>query len=225
MPSTASTTYTVEIIFHSAKNLPISDLNDLSCDPYIHATLLVPSLKGRDKNNGEPLLTFRTPTVRRSRHAEWCPAAGGSPHADQCTKGSESAGSPACLASGKWIVGGVPAEGFVLDMRVRDEDPGSHDDRLGRATAHFPDNSSSYGRLKEGYEVKAEWYKIKRSRASPRVSALTFFAGALPGIKVNTHAEVCVSIRVLGETEKAEGRVFTVGPSTSFLDYPVCGSP
>ena len=33
--------YTIKFTFHRAKNLPVSDLNSRSSDPYIHATLTI----------------------------------------------------------------------------------------------------------------------------------------------------------------------------------------
>ncbi|KAJ7035580.1 hypothetical protein C8F04DRAFT_511923 [Mycena alexandri] len=58
MPST----YTVQITFDRAKNLPVADIGTLSCDPYILASIEVP--------DAEPL-KFRTPTIRRTRDPTW----------------------------------------------------------------------------------------------------------------------------------------------------------
>ncbi|KAJ7777428.1 hypothetical protein B0H16DRAFT_1407103 [Mycena metata] len=58
MPST----YTLQITFDRAKNLPVADIGTLSCDPYILASLEVP--------DAEPL-KFRTPTIRRNRDPTW----------------------------------------------------------------------------------------------------------------------------------------------------------
>ncbi|KAJ7272727.1 hypothetical protein B0H12DRAFT_1091728 [Mycena haematopus] len=55
-------TYTVQITFDGAKNLPVADIGTLSCDPYVLASIVVA--------NTEPL-KFRTPTIRRSRHPTW----------------------------------------------------------------------------------------------------------------------------------------------------------
>ncbi|KAJ7493224.1 hypothetical protein B0H11DRAFT_2228008 [Mycena galericulata] len=57
-----STTYTLQITFDRAKNLPVADIGTLSCDPYILASIVVPDV--------EPL-TFRTPTIRRNRDPTW----------------------------------------------------------------------------------------------------------------------------------------------------------
>ncbi|KAJ7804668.1 hypothetical protein B0H14DRAFT_3485966 [Mycena olivaceomarginata] len=55
-------TYTVQITFDRAKNLPVADIGTLSCDPYVLASLVVP--------DAEPL-KFRTPTIRRTRDPTW----------------------------------------------------------------------------------------------------------------------------------------------------------
>ncbi|KAJ7089855.1 hypothetical protein B0H15DRAFT_274648 [Mycena belliarum] len=57
-----ATTYTIQITFNGAKNLPVADIGTLSCDPYILAELSIPET--------EPL-KFRTPTVRRDRDPTW----------------------------------------------------------------------------------------------------------------------------------------------------------
>lgn len=221
----AEPTYTVKITFHGAYNLPASDMNTLSCDPYIHATLVVPTWKPHDNNDDgqNPPLTFRTPTIRRSRNAEWCPPEAGG-HTDACKEGAgaaSSGGDAPCVAAGVWIVGGVPASGFALTMRVRDEDPGNRDDRLGRARASFPDNAGGGpGRLGDGWAEGRTRYAIKKRHASPRAYLQTYVAAALPSVRLNKHGHVEVSVCVVGRTEgeEARGRVFTVGPSTFVLD-------
>ncbi|KAJ7623613.1 hypothetical protein FB45DRAFT_926241 [Roridomyces roridus] len=55
-------TYTLQITFDRAKNLPVADIRTLSCDPYVVASILVP--------DAEPL-KFRTPTVHRTRDPTW----------------------------------------------------------------------------------------------------------------------------------------------------------
>ncbi|KAF8166620.1 hypothetical protein K438DRAFT_1857047 [Mycena galopus ATCC 62051] len=55
-------TYTVQITFDRAKNLPVADIGTLSSDPYVLASIVVP--------DAEPL-KFRTPTIRRNRNPTW----------------------------------------------------------------------------------------------------------------------------------------------------------
>ena len=95
--------FTIKIVFHKATNLPISDLNSFSSDPYVIARLDT-NLTKRHKE--DPPLDFRTPTVRRSVNPEW---------------------------NYEWIIANVPTSGFRLKARVYDEDPADRDDRLGNA--------------------------------------------------------------------------------------------
>jgi Ca2+-dependent lipid-binding protein len=96
-------TYTVEITFHSACNLPVADIHTLAGDPYLHAFIHV-----RDYANppDEPPLAWRIPTASRTRNPEW-----------NC----------------KWVVAGIPNSGFLLKIKAVDEDCGGRDDRLGKA--------------------------------------------------------------------------------------------
>ena len=98
--------YTVRFTFHRAENLPVSDLNSRSSDPYIHATL-TSALPKRHKE--DPDLVIRTPTIHKNVNPEW---------------------------NTQWIVAGVPSSGFRLKCRLYDEDPSDHDDRLGNVTIH-----------------------------------------------------------------------------------------
>ena len=93
--------YTLRFTFHRATNLPFADINTLSSDPFIVATLNT-DLPKRHKQDPDPKL--RTPTIHRSTNPVW-----------NC----------------EWIVAHVPASGFYLKCRIYDEDPADHDDRLG----------------------------------------------------------------------------------------------
>ncbi|KAK7031582.1 C2 domain-containing protein [Favolaschia claudopus] len=55
-------TYTVQITFDYAKNLPVADLASLSSDPYILASVEVPDVEA---------LTCRTPTIQQTRDPTW----------------------------------------------------------------------------------------------------------------------------------------------------------
>jgi len=98
--------YTVKFTFHRAENLPVSDLNSRSSDPYVHATL-TSSLPKRHKE--DPDLVLRTPTIHKNTNPGW---------------------------NVEWIVAGVPSSGFRLKCRLYDEDPSDHDDRLGNVTVN-----------------------------------------------------------------------------------------
>lgn len=98
--------YTVKFTFHRAENLPVSDLNSRSSDPYVHATL-TSSMPKRHKE--DPDMVIRTPTIHKNVNPEW---------------------------NTEWIVAGVPSSGFRLKCRLYDEDPSDHDDRLGNVTIY-----------------------------------------------------------------------------------------
>jgi len=117
--------YTVKITFHRATNLPMADLNSCSSDPYVLAQINT-SLLSRHKE--DPVLRFRTPTVRRSTDPEW-----------NC----------------EWIVANIPKDGFLLKARIYDEDPADHDDRLGNVHVHVGDLDESWEGIKEqAFKVK-----------------------------------------------------------------------
>lgn len=103
---TAPDGFTVKFTFHRADNLPMSDLNSRSSDPYLTATL-TSSLPKRHKE--DPDMVLRTPTVHKSINPEW---------------------------NTEWVVAGVPSSGFRLKCRLYDEDASDHDDRLGNATVY-----------------------------------------------------------------------------------------
>ncbi|KAG9236896.1 hypothetical protein BJ875DRAFT_198913 [Amylocarpus encephaloides] len=111
--------YTVRFTFHRAENLPMSDLNSRSSDPYIHATLTSPLPK---RHKEDPDLILRTPTVHRNTDPEW---------------------------NTRWIVAGVPSSGFRLKCRIYDEDPSDHDDRLGNVTINVHRIGSDWQGIKE----------------------------------------------------------------------------
>jgi hypothetical protein len=214
-------TFAVEITIHSAHNLPVADMNTLSCDPYVHATIFTPSIPSGPSEGQEaedPPLTFRTPTVRRSRQAEWCPANSEQGHSESCRKAREgnSAAGPSCVASGKWVVGGIPKDGFTLQLDLLDEDPGDKDDRLGRAEIDYTGKE-----LYEGYEIKEQQYPVKKRGTGlrgSRVIVQTYIAAMLPSVKLNHHAHLVMSMKVLHRTdEDMKGKVFTIGPSTFVL--------
>lgn len=117
--------YTVRFTFHRAENLPISDLNSRSSDPYVHATLTA-DLPKRHKE--DPDLVLRTPTVHENVNPVW---------------------------NTQWIVAGIPSSGFRLKCRLYDEDPSDHDDRLGNVTIYVDHLDESWpGIREENFSVK-----------------------------------------------------------------------
>lgn len=124
-PPRAPPGYTLKFTFHRARHLPFADINTLSSDPYVIATLKT-DLQKRHKEDTD--LKFRTPTIHRNTDPEW---------------------------NTEWIVGHVPASGFFLKCRLYDEDPADHDDRLGNVHVTVDGISDGWTGIKEQtYEVK-----------------------------------------------------------------------
>lgn len=172
--------YTLRITFHSAQNLPVADIKDLSCDPYLEAEIIAPSLP---RNHELPPFTWRTPTVHMSRDPVW-----------NCS----------------WVVGGIPSSGFLLVMRVRDEDVRNKDDRLGKAVADF----SRSGLIREGFKMSEEQFKIMKRKGSFRPWIQTYLAALIPGQKLRKHNRVTISVEVLSKCpDQNDRRIYTIGPS------------
>nr|GAT53497.1 predicted protein [Mycena chlorophos] len=184
-------TYTVRITFDRAKNLPVADIGTLSSDPYVLAFISSP-----EHLDLEPL-TFRTPTIRRTRDPVW---------------------------NSSWILGGVPETGFKLSMVLYDEDPGAKisPDRLGKATARF-----GAEQIKEGWELVEHEYVLQKRKGDLHPYLLTYFVALLPGEKLLKHNRVVVSVRVLakdGEMSE-DSRIYTLGPNRYSRHFsPLIGS-
>ena len=117
--------YNVKITFHRASKLPMADINSMSSDPYVVATLNT-NLPTRHKQ--DPPMRFRTRTIRRSCDPEW---------------------------NAEWIVANVPAHGFALKARIYDEDPADMDDRLGNVHVHVDSLTQDFGGIREQpYKIK-----------------------------------------------------------------------
>lgn len=117
--------YTVRFTFHRAENLPMSDLNSRSSDPFIMATLSS-ALPKRHKE--DPDLVIRTPTIHKNVNPEW---------------------------NTHWVVAGIPSSGFRLKCRLYDEDPSDHDDRLGNVTIHVNHIDENWrGINEEQFDIK-----------------------------------------------------------------------
>lgn len=178
MESTKSpddTLYTVEFTFHRATHVPVADFPHFSADPYIHAHLSVPA---HPKYGDDNPLDFRTPTVRSNLNPVW---------------------------DSKWRVAGVPASGFKLVVRLRDEDPGDHDDRLGSLTIRETN-------VNERLDKNEQVYEIKKRRGSIQAYVLTYI-GSVVSKNISTDPHLVVSIKVVGKTpNQKDRRVYTVGP-------------
>ncbi|KAF2090504.1 C2 domain-containing protein, partial [Saccharata proteae CBS 121410] len=169
--------YTVKITFHRATNLPMADLNTLSSDPFIMAQIYT-GLRTRHKE--DPALVMRTPTIRRCTDPEW---------------------------NSEWIVANIPASGFKMKVRIYDEDPADHDDRLGNAHVEI-------GRISESWEgIKEQPFDLKKRMGSKRAYALRAVAVCFSQAK-HMSGTCYISVEVLGKTPGDEGgRAYTIGPN------------
>ncbi|KAI9821580.1 MAG: hypothetical protein M1832_003254 [Thelocarpon impressellum] len=167
--------YTVRFTFHRATELPMADINSLSSDPYIVAELKTDLPKRQAE---DPPFLFRSPTKRRTTNPVWdCP----------------------------WIVGHVPSSGFNLKVRIYDEDPADHDDRLGNVRIVVP----SLGEDWHGIHEQA--FKIKKRMGSKRAYLIRGCTALFTrGMHMSGHLHV--SVQVLGRTEGPGGRIYNIGP-------------
>ncbi|KAG9248522.1 hypothetical protein BJ878DRAFT_412519 [Calycina marina] len=117
--------YTVKFTIHRATNLPVSDLNTRSSDPFVIATLMSPLPK---RHKEDPDMTMRTTTIHKSVDPVW---------------------------NTEWTVSGVPSTGFRLKCRIYDEDFADHDDRLGNVTINIDHIDENWSGLREqAYGIK-----------------------------------------------------------------------
>lgn len=167
--------YTVQITFHRAHNLPFADFTSLSSDPYLIASLKT-ALPKRHKQ--DPDLSFRTPTIRRDTNPSW---------------------------NSVWVIAHIPPSGFNMKVRLYDEDPADHDDRLGNAHIQVDTISEQWTGLNE------RSYEIKKRMASKRAYLIRGCA-ALISRDVKMSGELIVSVECLGRSEGDGGRAYTLRP-------------
>ncbi|KAH8810194.1 hypothetical protein DL96DRAFT_1627944 [Flagelloscypha sp. PMI_526] len=208
----------VEFTFHSAHHLPIGDLHNLSCDLYINVDLSIPNYRGDENGSG---LKFRTPTVRKTREPVWTKTP---PTSESALKPKHSAGEPISPEDKEneeivedpndvnkhlpsvcqWVVGGISSNKIQLIMHLMDEDSNLHDDSLGIAKL-IVDLDEGKGEEKE--------VVVKKRRSSAKVYLQTYMAALNPAKKLNKHAYVVVSWRVIGKDENDSERPYTLGPN------------
>ncbi|KAI0074406.1 hypothetical protein K474DRAFT_1677110 [Panus rudis PR-1116 ss-1] len=114
----------------------------------------------------------------------------------------------------KWIVAGIPDSGFTLNLKLMDEDPGNHDDQLGKAIIRFPDQEREA--FREGWDSGEVMYKIRKRTGSVRSKIVTFLAKALTRGRYDHRCRVWVSAKVIGsvKVDRDDCRLYTVGPRT-----------
>ena len=142
----------VLITFKGASHIPIGDFMAQSSDPYLYARL-TPRIPPSSKHPPFPL-TFRTSTLRHTRDPEW---------------------------NETWHLGGIPPDGFDLEVKIMDEDkPGDFDDRLGIAYLSVPQLPSASGDGGAG-ELQEYTLKVKKRKASRRAYASTYISAWCSG--------------------------------------------
>ena len=104
-----------------------------------------------------------------------------------------------------WIVANIPETGFELVVKVKDEDPGDIDDRLGHVHVKVDRVSETEGGFKE------RDFQIDNKTGSVRANAVRFISSALT--RKERHGHLFLSVEILGRTEGEGGRVYTAGPS------------
>jgi len=135
----------VVITFKGASHIPIGHWMTHSSDPYLYARL-TPRARPSPEHPPFPL-TLRTSTLRHTRDPEW---------------------------NENWQLGGMPPEGFDLEVGVMDEyKPGDFDDRLG--IAYLSITQLPLGGQDGGAGKPMEYIlKIKKRKASRKAYIATY---------------------------------------------------
>jgi hypothetical protein len=180
--------YTLKITIHQAIDLAMGDAHVFSSDPFVLAQMNT-GLPTRHKE--DPNLRFRTQTIHRSTEPEW---------------------------NAEWFVANVPSSGFVLKLRVYDEDVSDHDDMLGKVHVKV-------GKIDDDWKgFKLEAFPLKLRDSSKRALAIRGAARMLRFVN-HMRGTLYVSIKNLGRTEEdgQNGRLYSVGPCRSIRHYSPVG--
>ncbi|GJE92851.1 C2 domain-containing protein [Phanerochaete sordida] len=177
------TLYTCKITFIKVDSVPVADFNDMSCDPYLQVTLTADT----DAQNSEgipQILTYRTHTCRRTLDP---------------------------VFNAHWVVSGIPASGFMLSVKLRDEDPGNYDDDLGKSVLHMPNPDE--GALAEGWKSGDREYKVQKRKGAIMPRLFTCTANVVTGGNIGHRVRLWVRCEVMGKAEnQKDKRMYTVGP-------------
>eukprot|EP01087_Luapelamoeba_hula_P016076 TRINITY_DN490_c1_g1_i1.p1 TRINITY_DN490_c1_g1~~TRINITY_DN490_c1_g1_i1.p1 ORF type:complete len:846 (+),score=164.26 TRINITY_DN490_c1_g1_i1:170-2707(+) len=188
--------YTLLFTFHSGHNLPLADspldlhthhhplrgpldLLTNNCDPYLYVHLKTDTPTRHPELDSK--LRIRTPTIQRCTNPVW---------------------------EHRWEVGGVPASGFKLKVRVYDEDRDSRDDRIGSTAFSVDHIDEQWAGIDHGE------YELSKKKMD-KVALLTNVALSLAAMKNprDSWGSIKVSVRLVGKTMGKKGRPpFTIGP-------------
>lgn len=184
--TSSETLYICKITFLKVTSVPVADLHNFSCDPYLQATLSTET-SAESSNDVPPTLTHRTHTCRSTLDPEF---------------------------NDSWIVSGIPESGFLLSVQLRDEDPGNYDDDLGKAVLRMPNEGE--GKLKEGWKSGDREYKVKKRKGSITSKFFTYTARVVTRGNIGHHVRLWVHAEVLGKAgNQDDKRLYTVGPRRS----------
>jgi hypothetical protein len=144
--------------------------------------------------SSDPYILAQINTDRKTRHSD-------DPHLRYRSKTIHRSTEPEWNAT--WVVAGVPRSGFTLKARLYDEDPDDHDDRLGKVYL-------TTGEISEGWRgYRDQECKVKKTGAGFRAYSVRW-CSMIANPKKHSHAQLFVSIELLGKTKEEVGKVYTV---------------
>lgn len=108
----------------------------------------------------------------------------------------------------RWVVAGIPAAGFMLTLRLRDEDPGNHDDRPGKVDVRFARAPGEH--LAAGWASGETECKVQKKRGSLRAHAATYLVSMVTRGAVSHRARIWISARVVAQS--GGDRIGALGP-------------
>lgn len=217
LPDNIPPGWNVKITIHGATGLPPADINTLSCDPYVEASIRRHNLPQRHPEDSRPCLAF----------CAFAPADRSSTEPSYRTSAIPRSINPVWESS--WLLGNCPGSGFQIKCRVMDEDPNvcvqllyhtnsavnlssrpvqDSDDRLGNAYVDVK------GPLQPTSSLHRQEYSILKRKGSWRAYGAKAVLQAFASSHHESRGRLCVSVEVLERTTARSGaKMFTIGPS------------
>ncbi|WRT64973.1 uncharacterized protein IL334_001914 [Kwoniella shivajii] len=115
-----------------------------------------------------------------------------------------------------WTIAGIPSDGLSLSARIYDEDPSDHDDRLGKVELETGEINENWGK-----GINNKEYKVKKSGADLKAYTARWLCSTIGKSKL--HANLFLSIQVLGKTDNNLGKAYTVNNFWWIHYSPVIG--